>query len=669
MKMKKIVLSIAIILFEGIVCQVLADTKPVKVSSPDGTITVGVGVRDNQPYYIISRNGQEIVTPSHLGFQLDKGVLGANMKMTGKRFAQKDETWSEVWGEEELVRNHYDELTVSFEEKKGDIRRMEVVFRVFNDGVGFRYIIPSKHKGNKYCLMDESTEITLAHDAKAWSIPSNRTAYFEGIFTRDMLSRKDTVCTPLTIEYEDNLYLAIHEAALEDYATLNLTPRTGENGGVRLLTALTPWRSGVKVYAEGELKTPWRTMIIASTPGELMTSRLMLNLNEPSKIKDTSWIEPGRYIGIWWSIHKKQNTWEMGPTHGATTQNVKRYIDFAARHGFSGVLAEGWNPGWGRGERITYLKAYPDFDIEEVCRYALSKDVRFIGHTETWGNAQLLEKEMDEAFAWYHQLGIRVVKTGYVGQYLDGKELAKSQYGIRHYRKVIETAAKHQIMIDNHEPAMPTGIQRTWPNLMTQEGVRGQEYNAWDVRGGNPPAHTTTLPFTRCLAGPTDFTPAIFNFSEVVKGTHPHSTLAKQLGEFVVIYSPLQMAADAIENYEGQPALTFIESCPTTWSRTLVPHGEIGKYVTVARKERGGDNWFVGSITNEEARELTLALDFLDKDARYRAVIYEDGPDADYETNPYPMTIRQVEVDCNSSLRLRLARSGGAAIRIEKLTH
>ncbi len=669
MKMKKIVLSIAIILFEGIVCQVLADTKPVKVSSPDGTITVGVGVRDNQPYYIISRNGQEIVTPSHLGFQLDKGVLGANMKMTGKRFAQKDETWPEVWGEEELVRNHYNELTVTFEEKKGDIRQMEVVFRVFNDGVGFRYVIPSKHKGNKYCLMDESTEITLAHDAKAWSIPSNRTAYFEGIFTRDLLSRKDTVCTPLTIEYEDNLYLAIHEAALEDYATLNLTPRTGEKGGIRLLAALTPWRSGVKVYAEGELKTPWRTLIIASTPGELMTSRLMLNLNEPSKIKDTSWIEPGRYIGIWWSIHKKQNTWEMGPTHGATTQNVKRYIDFAARHGFSGVLAEGWNPGWGQGERITYLKAYPDFDIEEVCRYALSKDVRFIGHTETWGNAQLLEKEMDEAFAWYHQLGIRVVKTGYVGQYLDGKELAKSQYGIRHYRKVIETAAKHQIMIDNHEPAMPTGIQRTWPNLMTQEGVRGQEYNAWDVRGGNPPAHTTTLPFTRCLAGPTDFTPAIFNFSEVVKGTHPHSTLAKQLGEFVVIYSPLQMAADAIENYEGQPALTFIESCPTTWSRTLVPHGEIGKYVTVARKERGGDNWFVGSITNEEARELTLALDFLDKDARYRAVIYEDGPDADYETNPYPMTIRQVEVDCNSSLRLRLARSGGAAIRIEKLTH
>jgi alpha-glucosidase len=340
-------------------------------------------------------------------------------------------------------------------------------------------------------------------------------------------------------------------------------------------------------------------------------------------------------------------------------------MDFAARHGFSGVLAEGWNPGWGEGEQVSYLKTYPDFDMEEVCRYGASKGVRFIGHMETWGNSRLLEQQMDSAFAWFSRLGIRAVKTGYVGQLFDGKELAKSQYGIRHYRKVIETAAKYHIMIDNHEPAMPTGIQRTWPNLMTQEGVRGQEYNAWDRRGGNPPAHTVTLPFTRCLAGPTDFTPAIFNFSEVVKGTHPHSTLAKQLGEFVVIYSPLQMAADAIENYEGQPALSFIESCPTTWSKTLVPNGEIGQYVTVARKERNGDRWFIGSITNEEARTLRVSLDFLDADKSYRAIIYEDGPDADYEHNPYTMTIRQLDVTSQHELILNLARSGGAAVRIE----
>jgi alpha-glucosidase len=637
-----------------------------RVTSPDGQISVTVGLKSGKPYYMVNYQNRPIVIPSHLGFLLDDGEVGKSMRQVGKQTCTKDETWHQPWGEEVEVRNHYKELTLRLQEQSGSKRQMSVVFRVFDDGVGFRYILHGINKGKEYQIQDELTEITLAHDAKAWSIPTNRTAYFEGIYTPSLLSQKDTVCTPLTIEYEDSLFLALHEAALEDYASVNLTPRASAEG-VKLLTALTPWQNGVKVYCKGETKSPWRTILIGKTAGELMTNRVMLNLNEPSRIEDTSWIEPGRYIGIWWSIHKKENTWEMGPTHGATTQNVKRYMDFAARHGFSGVLAEGWNPGWGEGELISYLKTYPDFDMEEVCRYGASKGVRFIGHTETWGNSRLLEQQMDSAFAWYSRLGIRAVKTGYVGQLFDGKELAKSQYGIRHYRKVIETAAKYHIMIDNHEPAMPTGIQRTWPNLMTQEGVRGQEYNAWDRRGGNPPAHTVTLPFTRCLAGPTDFTPAIFNFSEVVRGTHPHSTLAKQLGEFVVIYSPLQMAADAIENYEGQPALTFIESCPTTWGKTLVPNGEIGKYVTVARKERGGERWFVGSITNEEARELSLSLDFLDADATYRAIIYEDGADADYERNPYAMSIRQQVVTSKDTLQLRLARSGGAAIRIEKL--
>ena len=647
-----------------LVCSVSLGNAAERVTSPDGQISVTVGLKSGKPYYMVNYQNRPIVIPSHLGFLLDDGEVGKSMRQVGKQTCTKDETWHQPWGEEVEVRNHYKELTLRLQEQSGSKRQMSVVFRVFDDGVGFRYILHGINKGKEYQIQDELTEITLAHDAKAWSIPTNRTAYFEGIYTPSLLSQKDTVCTPLTIEYEDSLFLALHEAALEDYASVNLTPRASAEG-VKLLTALTPWQNGVKVYCKGETKSPWRTILIGKTAGELMTNRVMLNLNEPSRIEDTSWIEPGRYIGIWWSIHKKENTWEMGPTHGATTQNVKRYMDFAARHGFSGVLAEGWNPGWGEGELISYLKTYPDFDMEEVCRYGASKGVRFIGHTETWGNSRLLEQQMDSAFAWYSRLGIRAVKTGYVGQLFDGRELAKSQYGIRHYRKVIETAAKYHIMIDNHEPAMPTGIQRTWPNLMTQEGVRGQEYNAWDRRGGNPPAHTVTLPFTRCLAGPTDFTPAIFNFSEVVRGTHPHSTLAKQLGEFVVIYSPLQMAADAIENYEGQPALTFIESCPTTWGKTLVPNGEIGKYVTVARKERGGDRWFVGSITNEEARQIDLPLGFLEAGKQYRAIIYEDGPDADYERNPYPMTIRQVPVTNQSVLTLKLARSGGAAVRIE----
>ena len=662
--MKKLIVSLVILISNWCLGVMDCNAKNEMVTSPDGAVTVTVGVKDHRPFYTVDYQGRTLVAPSHLGFRLDHEELGANMTMGKVSRSSMDETWIQPWGENETARNHYNELTVDYREHTG--RLMQVVFRVFNDGFGFRYNLPSQDKRKEYCIQDELTEITLAHDAKAWSIQSNHTAYFEGIYTADLLSKKDTVCTPLTIEYEKDLFLAIHEAALEDYASINLTPRTGDDGSVRLLTALTPWRNGVKVYAKGELKSPWRTMIISKTAGGLLTSDLMLNLNEPSRIEDTSWIEPGRYIGIWWSIHKKQNTWEMGPTHGATTENVKRYMDFAARHGFSGVLAEGWNPGWGQGEKISYLESYPDFDIEEVCRYGQSKGVRFIGHTETWGNATLLENQMEEAFSWFEKLGIRAVKTGYVGHYFDGKELAKSQYGIRHYRRVIECAAKHHIMIDNHEPAMPTGIQRTWPNLMTQEGVRGQEYNAWDRRGGNPPAHTVTLPFTRGLAGPTDFTPAIFNFSEIVKGTHPHSTLAKQLGEFVVIYSPLQMAADAIENYEGQPALSFSENCPTTWSKTLVPNGEIGKYITIARKARHGDSWFIGSITNEEARNIDVALDFLDEGAAYRAMIYEDGPEADYEQNPYEMTIRQINVVKGDTLHLRLARSGGAAIRIEK---
>ena len=662
--MKKLIVSLVILVSNWCLGVTDCDAKNVLVSSPDGAVMVTVGVKDHHPFYRVDYQGRTLVAPSRLGFRLDHEELGANMTMGKVSRSSMDETWTQPWGENGTTRNHYNELTVDYREQTG--RFMQVVFRVFNDGFCFRYNLPSQDKRKEYCVQDELTEITLAHDAKAWSIRSNHTAYFEGLYTADLLSRKDTVCTPLTIEYEKDLFLAIHEAALEDYASINLTPRRGNDGSVRLLTALTPWRNGVKVYAKGDLKSPWRTMIISKTAGGLLTSDLMLNLNEPSRIEDTSWIEPGRYIGIWWSIHKKQNTWEMGPTHGATTENVKRYMDFAARHGFSGVLAEGWNPGWGQGEKISYLESYPDFDIEEVCRYGQSKGVRFIGHTETWGNASLLENQMEQAFSWFEKLGIRAVKTGYVGHYFDGKELAKSQYGIRHYRRVIECAAKHHIMIDNHEPAMPTGIQRTWPNLMTQEGVRGQEYNAWDRRGGNPPAHTVTLPFTRGLAGPTDFTPAIFNFSEIVKGTHPHSTLAKQLGEFVVIYSPLQMAADAIENYEGHPALSFIETCPTTWSKTLVPNGEIGKYITIARKARHGDSWFIGSITNEEARNIDVALDFLDEGATYRAMIYEDGPEADYEHNPYEMTIRQMNVVKGDTLYLRLARSGGAAIRIEK---
>lgn len=664
-KMKKIIFFLAL-------AATAVWTNAYQLTSPDRRIGVNIDVIKGRPTLSVTFNGTELVRPSTLGLQMADGTLGANAAITGNkpRVTSHDETWVQPWGEDDTVRNHYNEITLQLKERRSTAarKRMDIVVRAYDDGIAFRYVVPDEH-GSDFQIMDELTQIRLAHDAQAWSIPSNRTEYFEGIYESSLLSQKDTVCTPLTIEYAPDVYLALHEANLTDYASINLTPRRQDDGSVTLLTALTPWQSGVKVYGYGTMKSPWRTIVIGRSAGDLMLSRMTLNLNEPCKIEDTSWIEPGRYLGIWWSIHKKQHTWEMGPDHGATTQNVKRYIDFAARHGFSGVLAEGWNPGWAQGETVTYLQAYPDFDIHDVCRYARERGVRFIGHMESWGRASLIEQQMDSAFAWYNSLGINTVKTGYVGHLLDGKELAKSQYGIRHYRRVIECAAQHHIMIDNHEPAMPTGLQRTWPNLMTQEGVRGQEYNAWSADGGNPPSHTVTLPFTRGLAGPMDFTPAIFNQGDdVVPGTHPHSTLAKQLAEFVVLYSPLQMAADAIENYEGQPAFTFIEQCPTTWNRTLVPHSKIGQYVTVARKERGGNGrWFIGSITDEHKRSLQLPLDFLDASRQYRALIYEDATDADYEHNPYAITFRQIAVSSTDTITLQLARSGGCAIIFEPI--
>ncbi len=678
-------------LFFNTLCVALCLTASLSVSaagqtltSPDGHLTLTTGVeRDGRPYYTLSRDGKAVLAASHLGMRLATTDLSRGMKVKATARDSHDDTWTTVWGERETMRNHYNELTVTYsggkpvtgahEGKENKSKKvsatMTVTFRLFDDGLGFRYDIPEQRALPDITVMDEATEFTLPQDAPAWSIPTNRTIYYENLFTRDLASRKDTVHTPLTIEAAPDLHLAIHQAALVDYADLNLTPRPAAGGAVTMLAALTPWQDGTKVKAGRSLRSPWRTVIVGHDAGDLIESTLMLNLNEPCTWDDTSWIQPGRYIGIWWSIHKKKHTWEQGPHHGATTANMKKYIDFAAKHGFSGVLAEGWNYGWGEGEQISFTKPYPDYDLEEVARYAAAKGVTIVGHTETWGKSRMLEEQMEEAFALYERLGIKVVKTGYVGAMLNGEELQHSQFGARHYRKVLDCAARHHIMIDNHEPMMPTGLQRTMPNLMTQEGVRGQEYNAWSQDGGNPPSHTATLPFTRGLAGPMDFTPAIFFYGdEVVPGTRPQSTIAKQLAEFVVLYSPLQMAADDIDNYVGHPALSFIESCPTTWRQTVVPNGEVGKYVTIAREARDGSgDWFIGSLTDEQARTLRVKLDFLESGRTYRATVYEDGPGADYRSNPMSMAIRQIDVTAGDVLTLNLARSGGAAIRLKAL--
>lgn len=662
--MNKVIAVSVFMLFASITSRAVS----YQVKSPNGQLVLVTGVDKGYPYYKLLRNGREVVGKSFLGLKLSNADLSQGLKVVHQERDAKDESWEQPWGEDKTIRNHYNGIKLGLQQVKAQSLVMQIEFRVFDDGIGFRYILPRQIHLNKIVLKEELTEFHLLKDVPAWSIPTNHTSYYEGIYTKDFLSKKDTVCTPLTIEADDSLYIAIHQAAMIDYADLNLTPVKNNRQGITMVSALTPWQDGNKVYAEGSLTSPWRTIIVARRAADLMTSRLMLNLNEPNKLGDVSWIQPGRYIGIWWNIHMKKNTWEMGPKHGATTANMMRYIDFAARHGFQGVLAEGWNYGWGKGEKISYLKNYPDYDIEKICQYAQKRGISIIGHMETWGAARLLESQMDSVFSWYNKLGINCVKTGYVGTMLDKKELQHSQYGIRHYLKVVEAAARHHIMIDNHEPAMPTGLQRTYPNLMTQEGVRGQEYNAWSPDGGNPPEHTVTLPFTRGLAGPMDFTPGLFKLSnEAMPQIHVQSTLARQLAEFVVLYSPLQMAADAIENYENQPALSFIESCPTTWEKTIVPQGKIGEYVTVARREREGERWFVGCMTNREKRTLSFKLDFLDAGKKYCAVIYEDGPGANYQTNPYTMTIRQIEVGNTSTLTINLAPGGGAAVRIERI--
>ena len=643
------------------------------VSSPDGNLTLTADVRNGKPQYSLQRGSETVIKPSSLGFVLHDGSFCDCFKLVNVTRDSKDETWEQPWGEVDSVRNNYNELALNLEEKKGLHRKLRIVFRVFNDGIGFRYEFPNQKNMDQFRIMDEVTEFAIPCDAKAWSQPTNGTKYYEALYTCDPISCKDTVSTPLTIEMPGNLFMAIHEANLTDYASLNLTPRSQADGTQVLTAALTPWQNGVKVYAKAPCVTPWRTVTVSDTPGGLITSYLALNLNEPCRFDDVSWIEPGRYVGIWWGMHMKDYTWEQGEKHGATTENTRRYIDFASKHGFKGVLVEGWNYGWDNdwtvnGHEFDFLKPYPDYDLKGLQEYALSKGVRLIAHNETGGAAENYENQLEDAFALYNELGINCVKTGYVNPLLDNRELQHSQYGINHYRKVLETAARHKIMVVNHEPAMPSGLRRTYPNMMAGEGMRGQEYNAWSDDGGNPPYHICILPFTRGLAGPMDFTPGIFNFeNKAVPGTHPQTTLAKQLAEYIVIYSPLQMAADMIENYENHPALTFIESCPTNWTKTVVPVAEIGKHVTIARKDRDSENWFIGSVTDETPREISLPLDFLDKDASYKMTVYEDGPGADYKTDPYPLNIRQETVTAQSELKIKLAPGGGSAIRLIKI--
>jgi alpha-glucosidase len=651
----------------------------VQVASPDGRNVVTVQVAGGKATYDLVRDGRALLLPSGIGFAfVGAPPLRDGLELVDTARASVDTTWTQPWGEVAHVRDHHNELSVTLHETGAPNRVFRLVFRVFNDGIGFRYEVPAQPALGKFEISDELTQFVLADNAKAWWIPSDRPRRdrSEELFSSSPVSTLDSVQTPLTMETEDDrTFMVIHEADLVDYARMNLAGPRME--GRTLTVALAPYGDGVKVRGQTPFVTPWRTIQVADRAEDLAPSVLGLNLNPPSVIKNTSWIKPMKYVGIWWGMHIGTMTWSSGPRHGATTANAKRYIDFAAANGFGGVLVEGWNVGWDgdwiqNANAFSFTQAYPDYDLRAVAAYAKQKGVKLIVHNETSGGIENYERQLDSAYALYHSLGVDAVKTGYVTDTISHGDSHWGQRMVQHYRHVIETAAKYGIMLDVHEPIHDTGERRTFPNMMSREGARGQEYNAWSADGGNPPEHETILFFTRLLDGPMDFTPGIFDIL-IERGTgrprRPYeprvrTTLAKQLALYVVIYSPLQMAADLPENYEHQPALQFIRDVPVDWDTTRVLKGRIGDYVIVARRERGGRSWYIGAITDEAGRSFDVPLDFLDPGQKYVAQIYADGPDANWLTNPLPVTISERPVDATTKLHIVLAPGGGQAIRI-----
>lgn len=648
---------------------------PVRVSSPDGRIVVELDSDpDGRPTYAVQRDGKPLLAPSRLGFLLvDTPKLDRAIAVTAPRTRSFDETWEQPWGERRRIRNHYNELRVTLAENAKPRRHLDLVFRVYDDGLGFRYEFPRQEGLPTVRIREELTEFTLAGDATAWWIPAGEWNREEYLYHRTPVEAVGDAQTPITFRLADGTHLSIHEAALVDYSGMNLTRVEGR----RLKASLTPGIDGAKVTREAPFNTPWRTVQIADDAGGLVTSSLILNLNEPNVLGDVSWVKPMKYVGVWWEMHLDTKTWASGPRHGATNENVMKHIDFAAKHGFGGVLVEGWNVGWdgdwfGNGEDFSFTRSYPDFDLEKLSAYAKSKGVVLIGHHETSANAAHYESQMGAAFDLYQRVGVPAVKTGYVsdaGQAkvtgADGKvhyAWHEGQDLARHHLKVVTEAARRHIAINAHEPIKDTGLRRTYPNWISREGARGMEYNAWG-NPGNPPEHEAMLVFTRLLAGPMDFTPGVFG----MKTRAPDgvaTTWAKQLALYVVIYSPIQMAADLLENYEANPGpFQFIKDVPVDWEETRVLNGEVGDYVTLVRKERGGDNWYLGAITDEEPRTLKAPLSFLDPGRRYTAQIYRDGPMADWKDRREDIVIEEREVGSTDTLELKLAPGGGQAIR------
>nr|WP_321450634.1 glycoside hydrolase family 97 protein [uncultured Carboxylicivirga sp.] len=653
-----------LILFVLIGCSPSKDNNVNKVTSPDNNIAVELWLKDGKPYYSVDYKNQKVVNPSLLGLVLtDADTLTSSLEVVNVLQSSLDETWEQPWGDQRLVVNNYNEITLELAEKAGLKRKVNLVFRAFNDGIGFRYVVPEQQNLNKFVIMDELTEFVMSDNNDAWWIPAYKDNRYEYLFKKSPINTLDTVHTPLTMEAKNGLHISIHEANLTKYAGMTIAA-LGDN---KLKCDLAPWSDGSKVKTAAPMQSPWRTIQISPDAAGLITSKLILNLNEPNKLEDLSWVKPTKYLGIWWAMHINKYSFWMSDTHGASTKHSLEYIDYCKKLGIDHLLIEGWNVGWTPAwyenllHVFSFTESTPDFDFKKVTDYARKNDVNIIGYHETGSNIDNYLAQIDAGMQMYKDAGMHSVKIGQVGSRLMLKEWHYGQYAVEYYDYVLQKAAEYQLTVNFHEPIKPTGRSRTYPHLMAGEGARGQEYNAWSE--GNPPEHTVILPFTRLLGGPMDFTPGIFS----IKPTRVHTTLAKQLALYLTIYSPIQMLADLPENYDGHPAFKFLQDVPVNWETTKVLNAKIGDYYTVARKDIDSEDWYLGSITDEAARDLEISLDFLDAERKYRAEIYADAADAEYDVNPEAYNISQKEVVSTDTLTLKLAKGGGQAIRFVAL--
>ena len=678
-----------------------------EVSSPDGRIKVAFKTNiEGEMFYDVKVDDSIFIDDSQLGFDAKDGLnLKNSFEIIKTEFSSKDETWEQIWGENKVIRNHYNEMAIHL--ANIDSTYLIIRFRLFNDGLGFRYEYKVKDT-DKIILTDELTTFNIKENGVSWSIPASFETY-ELLYRTLPLNEVEDANTPFSfkttrpqdhkttslsvnesissksVSVSVSIYASIHEAALTDFPEMTLKLYKAKDERLKAKGKSRQFKAQLAPYPDGKTKaifekdnfiSPWRTIQISDKAVGLINSNLILNLNEPCVLEgDLSWIRPMKYVGVWWGMHLGVESWVMGDRHGATTENAKRYIDFAADNNIDAVLFEGWNEGWdswGGRQNFDFTKAYADFDIDEIMRYAKTKNVEVIGHHETGGNIINYENQLEEAYRWTKEKGINCVKTGYAGGLPDFHN-HHGQHNVRHYRKVVETAARHQITLDVHEPIKPTGIRRTYPNMMTREGARGMEWNAWSE--GNPPEHHVMLPFTRLLAGPMDYTPGTFDilfdntrnspqrkkWNDNDKGnSRVNTTLAKQLANWVILYSPLQMASDMIEHYEGHPAFQFFRDFnpDCDWSEAL--QGEPGEYVAIVR--RAGEDFFLGAATNGSAREIEIPLTFLEKGKSYEATIYSDGDDAHWKTNPTSYKIEKKTVSSNDTLFVKMAAGGGCAV-------